>query len=155
MTKRIRGWAGAACLALMAGTAAGQEGPRLGRFVVPEYTEEGVKKSELTGESARVLAGGVVEVSTFTITFYETGTTNVRMKVSAPHCTYNRSSQFARSPSEVTIKGDNMVVTGENFAWDGAREIFRILQNAKVVLNNVRDRTPAGRPEKNGDADDT
>ena len=32
-----------------------------------------------------------------------------------------------------------MVVTGEDFAWDGERELFKIFKNAKVVIKGGGD----------------
>jgi hypothetical protein len=125
----------------------------VGRFEVPEYTDEGVKKSELTGESAK-LTGGIAEITGFTIRFYEMGTTNVKMKVSAPECAYDQRRRLAKSPTAVRIEAENMVVTGEDFAWDGSRELFKIFKNAKVVISNVRTDSSLELLSVEGDSDD-
>jgi len=127
---------------LWADWAVPQEGAKLGNFFVPEFNEDGEKKSELAGESARVKAAGVVEISGFSMRFYDVGTTNIRMKVSAPNCVYNQVGQFAKSTSSVKIEGENMVVTGEDFAWDGTQEIFKIFKHSKVVLRNMNREAP-------------
>ena len=137
---KLGSWIVCLCLGasvLWADRAVPQEGARLGNFFVPEFNEDGEKKSELVGESARVRASGIVEISGFSMRFYEVGTTNIRMKVSAPNCIYNQVGQVAKSTSSVMIEGKNMVVTGENFAWDGTREIFKILRNSKVILSKL------------------
>ena len=90
----------------------------------------------------------------FTIKFFSVGTTNIKMKVSAPRCTYNRQGRFAKSPDEVTIEGDNMVVTGDDWAWDGPKELFKIFKNSKVVISNVRRGESANLLDVGGDSDD-
>jgi len=150
-------WVGWMCLGaslLWADWALSQEGARLGNFFVPEFNEDGEKKSELVGESARVRAAGVVEISGFLMKFFEVGTTNIRMKVSAPNCIYNQVGQIAKSTSTVRIEGRNMVVTGENFAWDGTREIFKILNNSKVVLSNMNRTLPNKKMDPEGEKND-
>ena len=150
-------WVGCLCIGvaiLWADWAVPQEGAKLGNFLVPEFNEDGKKKSELIGESARVKAAGVVEISGFSMRFYDVGTTNIRMKVSAPSCIYNQIGQFAKSTSSVMIEGKNMVVTGEDFAWDGAQEVFKIFKNAKVVLRNMKRDAPAKKRGAEGEKKD-
>lgn len=135
------------------GPALAQEGATLDGFKIPEYTDAGVKKSELTGDSARLM-GSMVEITGLTITFFDMPTTNIKMKVSAPQCSYNRRDSIAKSPERVRIEGDKMVVTGKDFAWDGTKEQFKIFSDAKVVLTNVRDRTDTGAQQAKGESNE-
>lgn len=155
MTKNLQRMGRWVAILVVTGTGwvSAQEGAKLGEFKIPEYTDEGVKKSELTGESAQVV-GGSVEISGLTIEFFDTPTTNVKMKVSAPQCSYNRRGRIAKSPGSVNIQGENMVVTGKDFAWDGGKELFKIFSNAKVVISNVRERSGVDDPEPKGESDD-
>lgn len=121
------------CAWLGAPPGSAQDG-QLGQFRVPEYDEDGVRKSTLTGESASIRPDGNVDIDNFRLEFYESDGNTLRMAVTAPACTYNRSSRVAKSDSAVRIQGDKMVVTGKDFAWDGPREQFKIFKDAKVVL---------------------
>lgn len=127
------------CIVVMTPAAWAQQGGRqLGNFRVPEYDEKGVKKSTLTGESAVVRPDGNVDIGNLRIEFYEADGKTVRMAVTAPACSYNQSDRIAKSPTSVRIEGEKMVVTGEDFAWDGQKEIFKIFKDAKVVIKGGR-----------------
>jgi hypothetical protein len=111
-----------------------QEGQQLGQFRVPEYDENGVKKSNLTGETAVVRPDGNVDIRNFRMEFFEPDGVTLRMTVTAPICNYSQALRVAKSDTAVRIEGAKMVVTGEDFAWDGERELFKIFKNTKVVL---------------------
>jgi lipopolysaccharide transport protein LptA len=142
------------CLLSMA-----QEERTLKRFRVPEYDDDGVKKSELTGENAALKADGTADITDLKIDFYEPDGT-VKMKVTAPHCKYSQKRKLAKSPSSVRIESGRMVVTGDNFAWDGARELFKIFTNSVVVIqgdgNSLGNKTKIHEPNNgNSDEDET
>lgn len=132
----------------IAATAAlSKEGAKLGQFRVPEYDDRGVKKSELIGESAMVV-DGIVEITNFQLDFYEKDGSNVQMRVTAPQCRYNQASSIARSDGSVRIEGDKILVTGEEFAWDGEKELFKIFRNSRVVLKGAGAQVEASREAK-------
>ena len=132
----------------IAATAAlAKEGAKLGYFRVPEYDDDGVKKSELVGESA-VVVNGIVEITNFQIEFYEKDGSNVQMRVTAPQCRYNQASSIARSEGSVRIEGDKILVTGDEFAWDGDKELFKIFRNSRVVLKGASAQVEADREAK-------
>ena len=124
------------------------QGQELGDFRVPEYTDDGVKKSEITGNSAKIKAGGIVDIKDFKIEFYEADGETIKMAVKAPQCTYNQRGRIAKSPDNVRIENPKMVVTGEDFVWDGEREIFKIFKNAKVVIKGGGDIAKTASPKE-------
>ena len=112
----------------------------VGGVKVPDYVEDGVKKSEITGRLATVDGKtGTVDIKEFKIEFY-TPEGKIRMEVTAPQCTYNQRGKFAKSKTDMRIVGDKMVVTGEDFAWDAKKEIFKISRNSKVVIRGTGSR---------------
>lgn len=127
--------------------ALGAAAQNLGEFRVPTYTDTGVKESELIGRRAVVRSGGEVEIEDFRIDFYHEDGTNIEYTVTAPRCVYNQRTKIAKSPSSVRIKGAKMVVTGEEFAWDGNKELFKIFKNSKVVLKGTTDALSKGPSE--------
>jgi hypothetical protein len=140
------------CLVAMAQTE-----QTLKRFRVPEYDDTGVKKSELIGENAVIKADGTADITDLQIEFYEPDG-SVKMTVTAPHCKYSRKRKLAKSPSSVQIEAPRMVVTGENFAWDGQRELFKIFTNSMVVIqgggSSLRKTAKSNKPKIEDPAED-
>ena len=113
-------------------------GQEVGEFTLPEYDDNGVKTSEIKGRSAQVnTRSGTVDITDFKIEFY-TPQGEVRMEVTSPRCTYNQRGKFAKSPSTVRIVAEKMTVTGEDFAWDGTKELFKIFKDSKVVIRGTK-----------------
>ncbi len=107
-----------------------------GNFRVPEYDREGNLKSQLLGESARMISKDMVEVSNFKIELFKDG--QIETRVTAPHCVYNLRTKNALSPHSVRIMRGDAVITGTSFSYDAAYQRFVIETNAKVVLRNAR-----------------
>jgi len=130
-------------------TVPAQEERTLKRFRVPEYDDAGVKKSELVGENAVLKADGTADITDLKIDFFEPDGT-VKMTVTAPHCKYSQKRKLAKSPQSVQIEAPRMVVTGDNFAWDGKRELFKIFTNSMVVIQGGGDslKTMGGASDK-------
>ena len=113
----------------------GEQARTLKRFKVPEYDDQGVKKSELTGENAVVQEDGTAEITGLKINLFDADG-SVKMKVTAPLCKYRQRWKIAKSPSSVRVEASRMIVTGEDFAWDGNRELFKIFTNSMVVIRS-------------------
>lgn len=125
-----------ALLILAALRAGGQEaGMELSGFRVPEYTREGVMKSQLFGEHARVLPEGLIELRGVTIEFYKG--TNVSARVVSPKCFYCRADGSAYAEEPVRIEFEKMTVTGRDYEWSGKGRRFVIRREARVVLKGV------------------
>jgi hypothetical protein len=128
----------AAGLLLAAGLrTAGQEaGMELSGFRVPEYTREGVMKSKLFGEHARVLPEGLIQLRGVTVEFYDG--TNVTARVISPGCLYQRVDHTVRSEEPVRIELEKLTVTGRDYEWCGKESRFVIHREARVVLKEVQ-----------------
>ena len=134
--KRTRTIRTAVLPALLVVAAAAQN---LGEFRVPTYSEAGVKESEIIGRRAVVRGGGEVDIEDFRIDFYQDDGTNIEYTVTAPRCVYNQRTKIAKSPSSVRIEGETMIVTGEDFAWDGNKQLFKIFKTSKGVFKGSAD----------------
>lgn len=132
-----KGWLGLiATLSLTWVCAAQRAGMQIEGFRVPEYNKDGSMKSQLFGGRAILNADGLVEIEDLKIEFYDVGKSNVT--ITAPHCKYDRDSRDATSEGAVKIEMKEMTVTGRGFSCDGQGYRFTILNDAKVVLKDVR-----------------
>jgi len=123
-------------LVLTVVSVAQRAGMELEGFRVPEYNDDGTMKSQLFGGRAVLKDNGQVEITDLKIEFYDAGKSNVT--VTAPHCNYERQSRNAESDGPVKIDMKEMTVTGRGFVCDGEEYRFTILNDAKVVLKDVR-----------------
>lgn len=145
-------WALVVLLGMGLGAAwAQKDGMKLSNFRVPDYNDRNEKKTELVGEEAYVLPDGRVDIRNFQLDVFQVGTTNIQMRVTAPQCFYNRDEQIAKSDTGVKIEGEKFVVTGDNFAWDSKREVFKIFTNSQVVLQRDPERLERLNPKPAGD----
>ena len=111
-------------------------------FRVPEYDAQNNLKSQLFGAFAKVLPGGLIDITDLKMEFFQDG--KLDMTVTAPQCTYDQDGGVAKSDAEVEIVRENMVVTGRGFSWEGKAQRFQILHEAKVVLKQARQRMETG-----------
>ena len=107
-------------------------------FSVPEFNEKGEMVSQLFGDYAKVLPGGVIEITNLKIEFYKLE--QVVMTVTAPACTYNQDLGTASSKSDVRIEREQLIVTGTGFSWDVKDQNVHIFKNARVELADIRHR---------------
>ncbi len=111
-------------------------GPQIIRdFRVPEFDENGVKKSEVVGEQAEILADGQVKITGLRIVMFREG--QVEATVTAAQCTFNRKDKMAFSNADVSIERGGMKVTGRGFRYAAADQRIEILNQARVVLQNT------------------
>ena len=113
-----------------------REGQTFTGFRFPEYDEQGVLKTLITGDSARVTAADVFDIRNLRIEMMKDGT--VETRVTAARCLFDRTSNEITSDAGVRIVRGDIVITGEGFSWSAAPSRFRIERNARVVLRNVK-----------------
>lgn len=130
-------------LALSAGGAEDEEPVQtVTGFRVPEYDAQNNLKSQLFGAFAKVLPGGLIDITDLKMEFFQDG--KVDMTVTAPQCTYDQDGGAAKSDTDVQIARENMVVTGKGFSWEGKTQRFKIFSQARVVLKQARERIEPG-----------
>jgi hypothetical protein len=107
----------------------------------PYYDEEGNLKAELYGEHAKILEGGVAEVTNIRIDVFEDGA--VFMTVFAPKC-YTRvveqgGEKFlsVESDGDVLIDMEQMTIAGRGFLFTSENNRFEILSEAKVLVKEA------------------
>ena len=107
----------------------------------PYYDDEGILKAELYGEHAKILEGGVAEVTNLRIDVFEDGA--VFMTVFAPMC-YTRvveqgGDKFlsVESDGDVLIDMEQMTITGRGFLFTSEKNRFEILSQAKVLVKEA------------------
>lgn len=140
-----------AVLLVVAYTATGQTEPQsISDFKVPEYNEKMQLESMLFGDHADVSReGNVVDITNLRIEYYKVPdpplppdqddpNPEIEMRITAPHCTFDRRYKAASSEGKVRITNEDMAVTGENFNFKVDTEHLVIKKNVKVVLRNVR-----------------
>lgn len=125
----------ALALAALASAAIAQDtlvGQSARGFRYPEYDSQGHLKMELSGDRARVLPKGLIEITGLRMTFYEQGKTV--MQVTTPFCVYDRASGGASSTSAVSITRAELIITGRGFNLDEKNERIQINNDVRVVL---------------------
>ena len=118
-----------------------ETGMEVGGVRAPYYDEAGNLKAELYGEHAKILEGGIAEVTNLRIDVFEDGA--VFMTVFAPQC-YTRvveqgDDKFlsVESDGDVLIHMDQMTITGRGFLFTSEHNRFEILSEAKVLVKEA------------------
>lgn len=110
-------------------------GMEISGFRVPDYDEQGNLRAQLYGAHAKVLEGGVVEITNLKIEMYRDG--KVAMTVFAPHCFFNTNTRVARSKGRVLIESEMMTVAGTGFTWSAEAGRFEIFDRSKVLVRKA------------------
>lgn len=104
----------------------------------PYYDEEGNLKAELYGEHARILEGGVAEVTNIRIDVFNEGA--IFMTVFAPLCRTRvveaggEKYLSVESNGDVLIDMEQMTISGSGFRFISQNNRFEILSDAKVLV---------------------
>ncbi|MDF7800659.1 hypothetical protein P4C99_14370 [Pontiellaceae bacterium B1224] len=104
----------------------------------PYYDDSGAKKAQLYGGYAKVLEGGVADVSNLRIDVYQDG--KVFMTIFAPQCFTKIDSSgdakmlVVQSEGEVLIDMEQMTVSGRGFRFTSAENKFEIAHDSKVLV---------------------
>lgn len=114
---------------------AGNEGPTIRNFSLPEYNEKMELVSRIEGDAAKAVQDDTFEITNLRFEMYRSGKVNAR--VTSPFCTFNKRKNRGWSKSSIRITRDDLVVTGEDYEFNGKKEQIRIRKNAKVVLRSV------------------
>jgi len=136
MMRRCKGSVAGWLLIATLRVAAQEAGMELSGFRVPEYTREGVMKSQLFGEHAHVLPEGQIKLRGVTVEFYDG--TNVTARVISPGCFFNRADHSARSDEPVRIELEKLTVTGWDYELCGKASRLVIRREVRVVLKDVK-----------------
>lgn len=130
--RRFNPWAIVLVLALVVWA---EEGTLIEGFEIPEYTIDGKLERMIHGKRAVVPVDPkqtVIALEGLKIELYKDE--EVEAIVTADACKYDRERRFVRSSSAVKIDSRDLLITGNEFAFDGVRERFVIFKNAKVKI---------------------
>lgn len=116
-----------------------EPGQEISGFRVPEYDENGVMTSQLFGDHAEFADDGVVKITTLRVEFYKEG--RMFMEVASPWCFYNQKEQKARSDAPLRADMEGMQLTGRGFKMDSATREVHVLEESKVVVENMGEQT--------------
>lgn len=143
---RSRGrWILAAVLLLGAGAVRAQQSPSdqlvvrsIEHFRVPDFDENGRKKSELFGDLADMLKDGRVKIKGLRIVMYDKDGVTVAGTVTAADCIFDRKDKSAFSNTAVSLQRNIMVVTGRGMRWNSDAQHIEILNDVRVELKGVK-----------------
>lgn len=118
---------------------AGMENREIDDFRIPEFDANGVLKSEIFGQKAKMLSDNMIRITGLQIIMYKkrlaSSTTNVVDAVlSSEHCMVDQKSRDAFSNAEMKIVRDNVVITGKGFRWSAGNQRIEILNNFRMVM---------------------
>lgn len=114
---------------------ASDEEPLILGFRLPEYDAEGRLRRQATGDTARFLQDGLLEVTGLVLSLYEEG--ELMLVARSPRCVYDQGKQRAASREPLRVVTDTAVLTGDGFAWNGEAEQFQIFENARLVIDTT------------------
>ncbi len=104
----------------------------------PYYDEAGNLRAQLYGGQARMLEGGMADVTNLRIDVYEDG--EVAMTVFAPKCLTKVVEKgkerilMVESDGDVLIDMDEMTISGRGFRFSSDSNRFEIHSDAKVLV---------------------
>lgn len=104
----------------------------------PYYDDNGELKAQLYGGHAKVLEGGVADVTNLRIDVYQDG--EVFMTIFAPRCftkiddSGDTKILVVESEGEVLIDMEQMTVSGRGFRFTSAENKFEIKHDSKVLV---------------------
>jgi hypothetical protein len=114
----------------------------VGRFRVPDVDENGVMKSLLTGESARMFPDQPMQIIQLEILFYQEDGETVKVRITSPGCDYDPRARSAQSKETVRIVGDTFEITGADYVFEAGKNRMQINRDAKVRIRQVAPRPP-------------
>jgi lipopolysaccharide export system protein LptC len=117
----------------------------VGNFRVPDTDEEGVLKTLLTGEKAKMYPDKPMWIEGLVIEFFEEDGETVHLRLTSPGCHYDTRSNFAESDQPVLIVGDTFTVEGVGYKFDSNTSRMELLNEVRVVFSDTN-LTPAQEP---------
>ncbi|MBI3986328.1 MAG: hypothetical protein HY343_05385 [Lentisphaerae bacterium] len=111
-------------------------------FRVPDYDERGQLRSEIMGDTARLMDDGRIAVTLLRMNLYEEG--KVAMRAFADECVFDRATQTAVSDARVRVEREDVTLSGLGFTFNIKERSFKIFDQTRVELKNVRKRTDLG-----------
>jgi len=123
-------------LALSGGDGLAQDAPLGGLRVPLEIHENGQVKTQIKAEKAAVSPDGAIEATEVRIEmFTEEG--ELELLVEAESCSVDGGKERVTSDGRVRFEREGLEISGRGFEWQAGSQIFKILNEAKVVF--VRD----------------
>jgi hypothetical protein len=119
----------------------------VGRFKVPDIDENGLLKSLMTGESAKMYLGKPMEIQKLVIEFYKEDGITVNIRVTSPFCTYDTGTNIATSDNKINIDGDGFHIEGVGYVFESSSSQMEIRSNVKVIFKNMNIKPPRPNPE--------
>ncbi len=110
------------------------------QFRLPDMDETGRVRGEIFGDSARVPEEGLIDIANMRLLIYGANG-SVELRVTSPHCAYNRERSIAGSKSSVLIENKDFILSGEGYLCHLRRQRLEIANQARLVLRSMHDAT--------------
>lgn len=137
---RVAGaWFFACCTLVSAQQLTGMQDREINDFRIPEFDANGMLKSEIFGQKARILAENKIKITGLQIIMYKKrdasmATNEIDAVLSSDHCTVDQKTRNAFSNADMKIVRDNVVITGKGFRWTAGSQRIEILNNFHMVM---------------------
>jgi len=102
------------------------------KFEFPDRDENGELRRRITGERARLLPDGLLDVENARMEFYSSN--KLVMVLTTPRCVVDRARNRATTDAPIRVERDNMVITGIGGEWDGNKGEVNIRSNTQMVV---------------------
>lgn len=111
------------------------DNPTIRNFSLPEYNEAMQLVSRIEGDTAKAVDDDSFDITNLRLEMYQNGKINAR--VTSPTCRFNKRKNQGWSKGAIRITLEDLVVTGEDYQFNGKKEQIHIQKNAKVVLRSA------------------
>lgn len=103
-------------------------------FRVPEYDDQNILKSELSGDRALFVGEDEVHITNLVIETFRDDEVDTR--ATSPESIYYRTTRNVESDSTIVIERENITITGRDYFYNHDENRFEIRKDAKVVVRS-------------------
>lgn len=105
-----------------------------------DHYPDGTIKTQLKAVFARVPPSGAIVASNVVVELFREDA-SLDAVIRAEKCRYDKEKRIAESESAIRIERNGVIISGQGFEWNGAKERVRILSMAKVLFTRDLSRT--------------
>lgn len=105
------------------------------KFEFPEQDETGAVRRKISGDRAKLLPNGLMDIENARVEFYSSN--KVAMVFTSPRCLLDREHNSAKTDAPVRVERDNMIITGIGGDWDSASSSVNIHSNTQMVVRGA------------------
>ncbi|MDX2108880.1 MAG: LPS export ABC transporter periplasmic protein LptC [Verrucomicrobiota bacterium] len=109
-------------------------------FRLPYFNADGFREWDMQGETGQILPNDAVAITSMRVRIFnpKDGKT-LQTTITSPQATVHPKSTQAQGKSAIRVEGQNFILTGKDWNWDGKAQKIRVRDDAKVTFNETLD----------------